>query len=184
MTKKRSEANVVPLLPLHAVGDARRGRGRPPKVEPKPTASDLQYHAAITAERSAHVAADPLVMAVAGGDPQKVLEQTAAVLAMEAAALGHLQLEVAKRGRDFSMISSRRASILNELTKTQIKLRDLSPDLLDLRSEGFQRVFKIWIQDLVRIAQEVLPPEQFDVLTNKLENELVGWEDRVEAMLR
>lgn len=175
---------VVPLLPLHLSGDRARARGRPQKVEPRPSQSDLDYHAAILEERRDFVAEHPLVHAVEERNPQKVLEETAAALAAEAASLEHLRGEVEKRGRDFSMISSRRSAILCELTKTQIKIRDLDPQVLDLSSEQMTRLFRYWIETIRDVALDVLPAEQFDIFFNALENRLQDWEAEAEARLR
>lgn len=185
MMAKTTDDNVVPLLqPVHLAGAAPRGRGRPPKVEPRPTASDLDYHAAMVEERRGFIADHPLVRAVEEMDPKKVLEQTAVALAAEAAALEHLRGELEKRGRDFSMISSRRSAILCELTKTQIKIRDLDPQVIDLRGEAMTKVFRHWFETIASVAREVLPPEQFDVLFTRLELAFEKWEDEMEAKLR
>lgn len=178
---------IIELLPLHAVEDGGlpRPRGRPKKVEPKPSRADLEHHAQVAQQQAERVEADDVVRAVVDGcDPQEVLRRASEALARLAAVLEQKRVQLELRGRDVGQLVSRKANVLMMLTQLQIKLRDLDPQVLDLHGQAFAQVFKIWVQDLARVAQQVLPPEQFDVLMIAMENELVGWEDRVEAMLR
>lgn len=180
-----SKTTTTNVLPLHEVGEGTRGRGRPKTVERKPTRDDLLYHAKVAQDRRAHVESDELAQAVRlGENPRDVLRRVAESLADEAACLQHERYELQKRGKSIGQVVSRRAALLVELTRLQIKINELDPSVLDLHGEAFARVFRIWLEDLAKVAKETLPPEQFDVLFNKLENTMTGWESRVEAMLR
>lgn len=186
-TWKKNDAQVVPLLPLHDVvdGGVSRSKGRPKKVEHRPTRADLDHHAQVASQQAEHVEADKIVCAVVERrDVREVLFEVSEALAKEAAVLEYQRRQLELRGRDVGQLVSRRANILVELTRLQVRLRDLDSQVLDLRSEPMQRIYKEWIRTIAGVAEEVLPPQQFDVFFNKLENRLQGWEDEIEARLR
>lgn len=187
MTTPTKDAQVVPLLPLHAVADGgvNRPRGRPQKVERAPSRADLEHHAKVAQEQTEHVEQDEIVRAVADGrDPVDVLKKTAAALAREAAVLEHQRRQLELRGRDVGQLVSRRANILVQLTKLQIQVQEANPQLLDLRSEAMKIVFTEWLAKLAEVAQEVLTDQQYDVFFVRLESAFEGWEDDTESKLR
>ncbi len=179
-------AVVLPLLvPTHTVGGGSRGRGRPVKVETKPTRADLDYHAEIAAQREEHVATDEVLQAIVGRrDPKDVLQKACEALAREAAVLEHHRQELEKRGRDVGQIVSRRAKLLVQITQLQVKMRELAPDVPDLTSPVMLKVFKAFLEKISTVAASVLPPEQYDVFFNKLENELQGWDEEMAERIR
>ena len=181
-----THAVVLPLLlPTHTVGGGSRGRGRPVKVETKPTRADLDYHAEIAAQREEHVATDEVLQAVVGRrDPKDVLQKACEALAREAAVLEHHRKELEKRGRDVGQIVSRRAKLLVQVTQLQLRMGELSPEIPDLTSPVMLRVFRAFLEKVSAVAASVLPSEQYDVFFNKLENELHGWDEEMANKLR
>lgn len=191
--QKTTEAeSVVPLaqvLPLHAATAPRipvkRGRGRPKKVEPKPTVDDLAYHAKMTAEKAAFVDKDGVVVAKRQRkESMEILQSIAEQIAMEAAALHFQRIENEKHGKDVAQISSRRIAALKEVANIELEVKKLGVQMFDLRGERFQKIFGLFIQKIRDTAQEVLEPQDFDLLFNRLETALEGWEDEAENLLR
>jgi hypothetical protein len=188
MSNDSHEASVIPiLLPLHTVADGGTGRprGRPKKVEPRPTRADLEYNAEVALRRLEHVEADEVVRAVADKDnATEVLQRVAEALAEDAAVLQHERIEQQKRGRDVGQLVSRRVETLNKLAALEIEIGRQVAGVLDLNSEAVQRLLKIWVDDVTRVAHEVLTPESFDVFVTRLEVAVADWEERAEALLR
>lgn len=180
------EDNVLRLLPVHAAprtgkNDLKmtRQRGRPRKVERMPTTSDLQYHAEMSKEKAKFVANDPILKAtLARADSGETLHIVKSEVAKEAAALQFQRMENEKLGRDTAQISSRRIEALTKIANIELEIKKLGGDLLDLRSEKFQSVFKLLVKDVLAVAKDVLEPEALDLLTNRLMTKLEGWEDR------
>jgi hypothetical protein len=177
--------NVRQLLPVHAAPNTgknplvvKRGRGRPRKVERMPTTSDLEYHAAMSAEKQKFIDADPIVLAAKGKDAITLIRALLVEVAKESAALHFQRIENEKYGRDTAQISSRRVETLNKIASIQFELKKLGADAVDLHGERFQRVFSFWILSLKEVAQDLLTPEQCDLFFNRLETVLDGWEDR------
>src|SRR4051794_19188126 len=92
----------LPLAPLPGPAAlAKRGPGRPKKIESVPDAAALEHHAETLVERTAYVDADELVVAVRSkADAKDTLRLVMRGLAEEAASLEFQQGELAKRGRD------------------------------------------------------------------------------------
>lgn len=177
-------ATVVNLADVTSV-PAKRGRGRPRKIEKKPTVDDLAYHAQMQAEEIEFVESDEIVkVTTERKNSAEVLHQIKERLARQAANLEFRRIELNKRGADTAQIISRQAAVLREIAAIELKIRELGSHTLDLRGESFQRVFKLFLTKISSVAQETLPAEQFDIFFNKLENELHGWEDEAESLLR
>lgn len=178
-------ANVVPLTSVVTMLHTKRGRGRPPKVRTMPTVDDLAYHAQMQRQEAQFVDCDEIVQVTIGRkNSAEVLHQIKERLARQAANLEFRRIELNKTGRDSSQIISRQAAILRELAGIELKIRELGSHALDIRGENFQKVFKLFLEKISTVASSVLPPEQYDIFFNKLENELQGWEDAAEAALR
>lgn len=181
------------LLPLHdapvsAEGKpvhVRRRPGRPRKVEKAPSATDLAYHAEVMALRERHVASDPVVGAVTTGtDPRDVLNLLKVEIAREAASLHFERLEVEKRGRDTGQVSTRRIEALKKIAEIELRLKELYPSALDLRGEAVQTVFRLWVERMTSVAEEVLAPESLAMFFNRFATAMVDWESEAEARLR
>lgn len=187
MAESDTVAPVIPLLPLHTVADGgvRRPRGRPQRVEPAPTRSDLEFHAEVARQQLDHVAADEVVRTVAAGsDARLVLRQVAEALAREAAVLEHERLQVQVRGRDVGQLVSRRVEVLRKLAELHVEIERMDVRIVDPSSEAMQRVYKLWVDDVVGVAKDVLPSELLDVFLVRLAQRSDDWDERVDAALR
>ncbi len=187
MRDREVGAHVIPLLPLHAVADGgvHRPRGRPKKVETAPGRADLDYHAEVTRQRIEHVDADQLVRAVADrADGHVVLQRVAEALAREAAVLEHERLQIQVRGRDVGQLVSRRVEVLRKLADIQVEIDRLGTSIIDPSSEGMQKLYRLFVNDVVGVAKELLPSELLDLFLNGLAQRFEDWEERAESILR
>ena len=184
--------NVHQLLPVHAAPNTgknalvvKRGRGRPRKVERMPTTSDLEYHTEMSALKAKFIGMDPVVVAASGrADALQILNLIKLEVAKEAAALHFQRIENEKFGKDTAQVSSRRIEALGKIATIELEVKKLGADLLDLRNEKFQRVFKLWVDRMREAATEVLSPEQIDLLFNRFSTSLEGWEDKAMDSIR
>ena len=180
-------AEILPLLPRHAAADggAKRRRGRPPKIEPRPGMADLEYYSRLSEQKLRHIEADEVVKAVSDKtEAVEVLRRIKVAVAKEAASLEFQRLEVEKRGRDSAQTSSRRIDALLKVANLELEMMRLQRAVIDPHSEQVQRLCQIWVEDLTAVARETLPPEMYDVLMTRLETKTADWEERAEALLR
>lgn len=179
--------NVRQLLPAHLLPKTKTGRpvGRPRKLEPKPTLHDLEYHAQMTAEKSLFINEDPVVKSLAGKpDSAQLLAHIRTEIAKEAAALHFQRVENEKLGKDTAQTSTRRIDALTRIAHIELEIRKLAPDTLDVRSEKFQKVFKMFIEIMKECAQETLSPQAIDLFFNLFSTRMAGWEDRAADFTR
>jgi len=177
-------ANVVNITDA-SLKPTKRGRGRPRKIEKRPTPDDLNYHAVMQAAEIEFAEADEIVrVTTERKNSAEVLHQIKERLARQSANLEFRRIELNKTGRDTAQIISRQAAVLKEIATIELKIRELGSHSLDLRSEDFQKVFKLLLTKISAVAKGTLPAEQFDIFFNSLENELHGWEDEAESLLR
>lgn len=186
-TETATIGSIAAVVPLHAAtgNGIKRGRGRPKKINPKPTTDDLLYHAEMIRQKTGFVDADSLVKS--SGNRKEAIETLHLVkeeIAREAAALLFDRVEAEKYGRDTSQMSSRRIAALRDVANLELEIRKLGASSIDLKGERFQKVFLFLLQTLREAAQEVLPPEQLNVLFNRLETKLEDWEDRAQELVR
>lgn len=176
--KRREEAEA------RAKGST-RSRGRPKKVEKKPDVEDLQYHQETIERQVGFVDTDAVVTAtVDRKDSAEVLHLLKTRIARAAASLEFQRVEMMKYGKDTGQVTSRQIAALKEIATIELKIRELGAQMIDLRSEPVQKVFGLFISKLQEAAKGILPEAQFDLLFNKLETELDGWEDEAESLLR
>jgi hypothetical protein len=187
-------AQHAQVVPLHAAtgstakdakeARARRGPGRPRKTEPKPTKSDLEYHAETIKRKAEHVEKDAVVKAADKREnAAEVLRRIQAEVAREAAALEFDRIEQSKYGKDTASVSKARISALKEVANLELELKRLSSSVIDLKSEQMQKVFGLWI-GMIQEAAAVLPAEVADVFFNKLTSLTNGWEEKAANELR
>jgi len=177
--------SVAAVVPLHAAtgNGIKRGRGRPKRINPKPTTDDLLYHAEMARQKAAFIEADPLVQATKSRqEALDTLQRVKEEVAREAAALHFMRIEEEKYGKDTSQMSSRRISALNDVAKIELEIKKLGVTMIDLKGERFQKIFVYLIQTLRETAAEVLSSEQVNVLFNRLESALDGWEERAQEL--
>lgn len=165
--------------------EAKRTRGRPKKLEKKPNVEDLLYHQEVLRREVEFVDGDPIVSATTDRkDSVEVLHLLKTRIARAAASLEFQRIEMQKYGRDTGQVTGRQISALKDIANIELKVRELGAQMVDLRSEPVQKVFAMFISKLQEAAKDVLAQEHFDLLFNRLETELDGWEDEAESLLR
>lgn len=179
---------IASVVPIHAAtgGDGlKRGRGRPKKINPKPTTQDLIYHAEMVRQKAAFIDADPLVQSTRNRQEAiEVLHRVKEEVAREAASLHFTRIEEEKYGKDTSQMSSRRIGALREIAALELEIRKLGVSMIDVRSERFQKIIKYFLDTIREAATEVSTPEQLNLLFNRLETKLENWEEQVQDLLR
>jgi len=164
---------------------AKRGRGRPKKVAKRPDVEDLKYHQETIQREVSFVDGDAIVQATTDRkDSVELLTLAKTRIARAAAALEFQRIEMQKFGKDTGQVTGRQIAALKDIANIELKIRELGAQMIDLRSEPVQKVFAMFIEKLQEAAKGVLPEEQFDLLFNRLETELDGWEDEAESLLR
>lgn len=186
MSESERVRKIAAVIPMHdATGPLKRGRGRPRKVNIKPTASDLEYHSFMVEEKSYFIDLDELVQGVSSKkEASTILHMVKLELAREAAALKFQRIELEKRGVDSAQTSSRHISALREVANIELEIKKLGAGVLDLKSERFQKVIQMFVETIKEVAQDTLTGEQFDMFFNKLGSALEGWEERAESVIR
>ena len=173
------------VVPLHAATGhgIRRGRGRPKKINPKPTGDDLLYHAEVRKQKTAFVGTDPLVKStLERQDSMEILQKVKEKIAKEAAGLAFNIIEEGKYGKDTSQMSSRHIAALREVAHIELEIRRLGVTMIDLKGERFQKIFSYLLEVIKEAAGEVLTSEQLDLLFNRLETKLDGWEEKAQHL--
>lgn len=186
--KTAMDLKVAAVIPMHQVPgiEAKRGRGRPKKIQKKPTPDDLTYHAMMQEAQTEYVDGDALVEASA---QRKGTTETLYLLKERlsrlAATLEFRRIEDEKYGGTNSpQIISRTAAVLRDVAQIELRIREMDAQLLDPRSEPIQKLMNLFIEKIQTIASESLPKEHFDILFNQLEVGLEGWEEEAENLFR
>lgn len=177
------EASVVPI---HT--PVKHGAGRPKKEFKPPSVKAAEYNQAVIEQQVAFVDRDAIVRSIMrGDDAPKTLHLLKERIARGAAELEFIRIEQQKRGqfhRDIPQTVSRQIAALKEIANIELEIRKLGTAALDLRNPRLQQVFKLLIDTFRDVAKELLAPEQFDLVWNKLETELEGWEDKADSLIR
>jgi hypothetical protein len=169
----------------HRLESVKRGRGRPRKIERKPTTSDLEYHAEMVRARQTFITSDPLVKKIEDkGDPLEVLYLIKKEVASEAASLSFERLEAAKRGKDTGQVSTRRIEALKKIADIELKIKEIDSESINLSSERMQKLFTMWVETMREVAQETVPEEVLDLFFNRFATAMEGWEERATNALR
>ena len=179
--------NVRQLMPTHLLPKTSTGRpvGRPRKMNPKPTANDLDYHAQMTVEKQRFIDVDPVVRSLAGKvDSASLLANIRTEIAKEAAALHFQRVENEKLGKDTAQTSTRRIDALTRIAHIELEIKKLSPDTIDVSGEKFQKIFAMFISTLQETARETMPPEVLDLFFNRFSTAMTGWEERAANLVR
>jgi hypothetical protein len=172
------------VVPIHAAtAPIKRGPGRPKKINPKPTTDDLIYHAEMMRQKTAFIENDPLVKSSsARQEAVETLQRVKEEIARESAALHFQRIEEEKYGKDTSQMSSRRIAALREVAHLELEIRRLGATMIDLKGERFQKIFAFFLETIRESAGEVFSPEQVDLLFNRLETKLDGWEEKAQGL--
>jgi len=173
------------VVPVHAAtGPIKRGVGRPKKINPQPTVNELAYHAEMQRLKAEYTNdIDTVNKAVRGRvDSLETLQRIKEEIATEAASLYCDRVEAAKYGKDTTQISSRRIGALKEVASIELEMRRLGTNFIDLKSERFQKVFAFLLDSIRNAATATFSSEQVDMLFNRLETELEGWEEKAQNL--
>ena len=188
-------SNVRHLLPIHAA--AKRGAGggtliikrrpgRPRKMEMGPTTSDAEYHAIIAEEKEKFIEQDPVVQATTANkiDTPGLLRLLRSEIAKEASAIQFARLESEKFGKDTSQTSTRRIDALTKIAHIELEIIKIGTSTIDIRSEPFQRIMKLFIECVQESAAETMPPETLNLFFNLFGTKMANWEERAEDIFR
>jgi len=184
MSNHATQTLAAAVLPINT--PVKRGKtGRPKKSQSE---VEAEYNQAVIEQQVAFVERDDIVRAIARGeDAPKTLHLLKERIARSAAALEFIRLEQQKRGqyhREVPQIVSRQIAALKEIANIELEIRKLGTDALDLSNPRLRLVFKLLIDTFRDVAKDVLTPEQFDLVWNKLETELDGWEEKADSLIR
>ena len=185
--KPSLDLKVAALIPMHQLGNmGKRPIGRPKKINPQPTTSDLLYHARTAEIQKEFVAQDPMVKAsVARTSSIDTLHMIKERLARVLATMEYRRIEDEKRGGSLSaQMLSREMVILREISQLELRINETSVKSLDLSSPDVQKVFALFAQKIQTVAGEILEPALLDLFLNRLSTSLEGWEKEAEALLR
>lgn len=181
---KSDVPGIVVLLPVNKLGMAtpiKRGRGRPRKIELRPTASQQAYAEAVAEAREKAIAADPLVVALQGGCPAaEALHTVKVAMSQEAAALGVLRREHEARGLDVSQLASRRVAALSMLANVTLEITKLAGDGVDLGSDRVKALFEAFAAQVEGVAVATLPPEVAARLVDRFRRASEEWEEKIQ----
>lgn len=172
------------VVPIH---NAKRGPGRPKKIHAKPTQDDLAYHQQVIAQQAAFVDHDEIVRATrARQSSLETLQLLKERIAIAGANLDFHRVELQKRGanKDIPQIISRQIAALEKIAHIELEISQFQASVFNLRDERLQKVFSLLIDTFRDVASEMLPPERFDLLWNRLETALEGWEEKADNLVR
>lgn len=184
---------VARVLPFHnATGDHAKNTGgrarvvrRDGKTVTLPTADHLKYLAEMQEAELRFVESHDLVQATRKkANATDIIRLALIGAAQNAASLEFQRIELQKRGEDTSQHISRHTKVLKEIAALQGELRELGQQTLDPRSEGFQKVFRLWSEHIQGVVSEVMSKEQADLFWTKLMGVMENWEDQAESILR
>lgn len=180
--KRVLEASVVPI------SRQVKSPGRRPKAYEVPSKMAIKANQASIEQQVAFVERDDIVRAIVNHqDSASILHLLKERIARSAAALEFIRLEQQKRGvynREVPQIVSRQIAALKDIANTELEIHKLGTDIIDLSHPRLQEVFKLLIDTFRDVAKDVLPPKEFDLVWNKLENELEGWEEKADNLIR
>jgi hypothetical protein len=180
-------AALLALSPQHALpsdGSVRVQRltGRPKKVDPRPTVSQLEYNDQLNEMRDSWVEHDDLFELLARrqrADASEVVQLVRVRIAQECAALSWDARQADAKGRDSEGIRQRRIDGLLKLASLEVTRIKLKVDSFDPRSPKVKMVVESLLQAVVQVAAETLPEAASKDFVEKLTAAMVGWEDAV-----
>lgn len=127
---------------------------------------------------------DPIVQSVeAGDDSVSFLHVLKLEVAKETAFINRLKYNPALTVDEVAELSQKHLSGLVKLATLEKDILKNCQTTVDLRQEKFQRVFQFWLETLKEVVEAILLPEQVDLLFNKLEVALTGWEDKASILM-
>jgi hypothetical protein len=164
-------------------GVIKKGVGRPKgKLPTRPSITDEQYQQELARQLQKFVEEDALVKTCEeGSDAINSLKLIKLAMTREAAALEFQRIEGQKKGQDVSQTCRHRVNTLRHIAAIEIDIKHLTGEVMNLRSEKQQRLFRLFVTTVCSTAQGMMPAEMYDLFTNKLSTALEGWEEKAEA---
>ena len=181
MSEDKVFSRVVPFSTVSPLGKP-RGRSLKPPLSKRENGGEDPLET--QRRRDEFVASSDLVKAVEQRkDAADMLHNIKMELAKEAARLKFMQSESESRGdTDTSAISLRRIKTLREIVNIEASISRMGVNSIDLKGEKFQKIFVFFLQCIREAAVEILDPEQVDLLFNRIETRLEGWEERAQGL--
>jgi hypothetical protein len=178
--------NVRQLLPAHLRGpNPRLKRVGLGKLAKRLTAEQEKIMDELYEEHQRKLAEDPLVKILQGKpDSGSILESLRLEVAKEAASIRLEREEAERQGKETAQTSSRRITALTQIAHIELEIKKLAPDSVDVRSEKFQKIFKMFIETMRASAEATLPPEMIDLYFNHFSSAMEDWEERAAALIR
>lgn len=188
--RKIKTAQVLPLSSATGtyaktgVGSARIVRQNG-KTVLRPTVDHLKYLAEMQAAEVRYVEEDEIVKAARNkANSADMFRLLLIQAAQNAASLTFQRIELQKRGEETQVLIGQHTKALKEVAALQAELKELGQSTLDPRSEGFQKVLKLWVEKIQEVISEVLSPEQADLFFTKFGSVMDNWEEQAENILR
>ena len=179
-------AQILNLVPSYAVLSdgfmkVRRLGGRPKKIERAPDADQQTYADEINALREAFEADDALVQALGRGEPcAEVIETVKLQVAHEAASIAFEKQRAAARGGDIGQLAVRRIDALAKLAALELARMKLGLEpVIDVRSPRVQQAVAFLLDEVERVAREVLDGESASKFVSDVRGRTSGWESVV-----
>jgi hypothetical protein len=158
----------------------KRQRGRPRKVERRPSINQSEYNAAVGAACESSIASDSLVVALQGDRRgPEIIHAVTLGIAMETAALGLLRRQQQAEGKDTAQISSRRVSGLGQLANVFLELSTWGGGAIDLRSPKLQILLDLFVDDVFEAALATVPADKAAEVVTEFRTAVAGWENRI-----
>jgi hypothetical protein len=173
------------VVPIHRAKQL--GPGRPKKIHARPTQEDIDYHQKVILQQASFVDRDEIVRATrARQSSLETLQLIKERIAIAGANLDFQRVELQKRGvnKDVPQVISRQIAALEKIAHIELEISKFQASVFNLRDERIQKVFSMLIDTFRDVASEMLPPERFDLMWNRLETALEGWEDKADSLVR
>lgn len=147
----------------------------PEIIDPKLTAKEYR-------EREGFVQSDTLVQtANNGGDARDMMTGVIQEISVELANLKWERQKAAKEGRNTANYTSSRIASLRQLADVLLKRQEnMRMEQLDLKSERFQNVLKLWMEFVYTSMQKAgLADHEIDLVFNTMKADMVDWERQI-----
>jgi hypothetical protein len=179
-------ADILSLVPSYAIPSdgstkVRRLGGRPRKIERAPDADQEEYAEQLNALRDAFEADDPLVQALDRGEPcAEIIEHVKLQVAREAASIAFEKQRAAARGSDLGQLAVRRIEALTKLAALELARMKLGlGPVVDVRSPRVQQAVAFLLDEVERVAREVLDDAAASKFVGQVRARTNGWESVV-----
>jgi hypothetical protein len=176
-------AQLLSLVPSYAIPSdgttkVRRLGGRPKKIERAPDADQQTYADELNSLRDAFEQDDPLVQALDRGEPcAEIIEHVKLQVAREAASIAFDKATAAARGGDIGQLAVRRIEALTKLAALELARMKLGLEpVIDVRSPRVQQTVGFLMNEVERVAHEVLDDESATRFIRDLRGRTLGWE--------